>query len=261
MAAIAGPAAQDPGCMSMAIDRLDGGEPLFDFPTRVPPRQFYVICTTGRCGSSWLTTLLWRTGVCGAPMEYFNFNDVMWRQARRWGVSDLTAYMDELLSRRTGPNGVFGVKCSFPQFHFLKDLSTQFGKIKPVKYVYLDRRDKIEQAVSFAMARQTGRWVSGHKAVRAPAYDAGLITGNLRQAEAHRTAWKQWFARSRIEPLQIMYEELRAAPDETVKAVQKYLGVDGDVAGPFQAPPPEERFAQPRKAIWATRYRREQKRG
>ena len=54
-----------------AITRLT--DPRLDFPGPVQLRRSYIVASTDRSGSTFLCSLLWQTGVLGAPAEYWNF--------------------------------------------------------------------------------------------------------------------------------------------------------------------------------------------
>src|SRR5437016_2038798 len=45
----------------------------FDLPGPVPLRRSYIIACTPRCGSTFLCTRLWATGVLAAHAEYFGY--------------------------------------------------------------------------------------------------------------------------------------------------------------------------------------------
>lgn len=229
----------------------------FDFPVATPPRLFYMICSSPRSGSTWLCTLLWRTGLAGAPDEYFNYYATMLHYARRWPVRTLAAYTREILRRRTGPNGVFGVKCHYDQFRLIRDLPRVIEQIHPLRFIYLDRADEIAQAVSAAFAVRSGQLRSFEPVEREPVYDAAHIDRRLAMTRHFRAQWTQFFASANVKPYRVLYEDLLAAPEATVEGILRYLGVTGTAAAPLTAPPLPERQSDPRKAEWLARYRRE----
>jgi trehalose 2-sulfotransferase len=123
----------------------------------------YVVCALPRSGSSLLCELLFGTGLAGAPAEYFDVA-LMRRLRERWGADGFDSYLDELLARRTGPNGVFGFKAHFFQ---IAEAFPERGveKVFPaLQYVYITRGDRLRQAISWSRALQTGKWASDHPA-------------------------------------------------------------------------------------------------
>jgi len=229
----------------------------FDFPIATPPRLFYMLCSSPRCGSTWLCTLLWRTGLAGAPDEYFNYYATMLHYARRWPVRTLADYTREVLRRRTGPNGVFGVKCHYDQFRLIRDLPRVMEQIQPLRFIHLDRADEVAQAVSAAFAVRSGQLRSFEPVQREPVYSAAHIDRRLAMTRQFRAQWTKFFASAKVEPHRVLYEDLLAAPEATIDGILRYLGVTGRAAPPLTAPPLPERQSDPRKAEWIARYRRE----
>ena len=201
-------------------------EPALDFPVETPPRQFYVICSTPRCGSSLLARELWRTGACGAPHEYFNFFSVMLRYSARLGTSSLHEYVGRVLALRTGPNGVFGFKAHLEHYLFLSGLSGLGPQLQPIKHIVIDRDDLVEQAVSYVMAQQTGQWIAGQAAREEASYDRPTIAQALQELEQAKRSWQSLLRQAGVEPLRVGYNALCADPVATVGKVINFLGVD-----------------------------------
>ena len=99
-------------------------------------------------------------------------------------------------------------------------------------YIYLSREDKVAQAVSLVLAKQTGLWhlnadgsirqQSGKKSV--PVYDQHAIAQELEMLEAEARGWADWFEREQIKPVDLSYEQLASDP---IGALQSILqGID-----------------------------------
>src|SRR5947209_13992998 len=103
----------------MAETFLSG--PEFDLPLyEGKPRITYMICSTGRSGSTLLCSLLTNTGVMGVPHEYFNLSRhgqflIKRLKDRADGEIPMEEYFDALVKHRTTPNGVFGIKAHINQ--------------------------------------------------------------------------------------------------------------------------------------------------
>ncbi len=229
----------------------------FDFPVATPPKRIYMICSAPRCGSTWLGTLLWRTGLAGAPDEYFNYYAIMLHYARRWPVRTLRDYTREILRRRTGPNGIFGVKCHYDHFRFIRDLPAVMQQLRPLRFVHLDRADEVAQAVSAAFAARSGQLRSYEPIDADPVYDAAHIDRRMLITRHFRAQWEKFFTSAGVQPYRVRYEDLLAAPEATVAGVLRFLGVAGQVASHIPALPELERQSDPRKADWIARYKRE----
>src|SRR5262249_15586129 len=88
--------------------------PENDFPPTAC-RFKYLICSTPRSGSTLLSTGLASTGRAGRPLEYLSQPyGVVFKE--RNGRLLLPEYWRFLVTRRTTPNGVFGMKMHFDQF-------------------------------------------------------------------------------------------------------------------------------------------------
>jgi LPS sulfotransferase NodH len=190
-----------------------------------PPRVSFVVCALPRSGSSLLCELLARTELAGAPSEFFDHNQM--NEFRRvWRIDTLDDYLDALLAKKTSPNGVFGCKV---HYHQLVDAlgGRHVGTVFPnLHLVYISRRDRVRQAVSFAKASQTEQWTSQHDPpVEPPAYDAGQIRSLLDWIEREEVAWERYFTK-RAAPLhRVVYEEFVETMEKTVVDVMRFLEV------------------------------------
>ena len=130
-----------------------------DFPRSVPLRKSYIVASTDRSGSTFLCSLLWQTGILGAPAEYWNFRSrpgtktIGMQMMERLNASSPGDYLKKLLACRTSKNGVFGVKThSFDFKEVLGKFPKLLDMLAPVTYIYIQRQDKVAQAVSMAKA-------------------------------------------------------------------------------------------------------------
>ena len=227
----------------------------YDFPTAVEARFFYAIASTPRSGSTYLCHRLWARGVLGAPHEYFNYKAAMLQMAARVGAQDIDQYVRRLLALRTSPNGVFGFKAHRDQFELvvMADLLRFFPGLR---FIRIDRDDRLAQAVSLALAEQTGHWSFWQRWARAPAYDATHIRGCLDRLDRAAEQWDALFARERIEPVCVRYEDLAEDAEATVDQILHRLDVPSPGA-PRVSLPPCERLSGSLNREWIERYRRE----
>lgn len=210
--------------------------PEFDFPVfdGLPPLR-YVLASTPRSGSNMLARALWHTGVAGFAEDYFADAHVL-DYFERWGFAaddpdGLPAdYVRRLMRFRTSPNGVFGVRVHAGH---LASLEADLHELmRSPRYVWIQRRDRLRQAVSYTMAEQTGVWIldgtylpAGRPASR-PRYDRDEIRRHLAMLDRDDRIWSDYFARRGIQPHVVVYEELLADYEETVRTCLAFLGVD-----------------------------------
>ena len=215
-----------------------------------------------RTGSTLLCASLERTGVAGVPMEYFNGDILgeafetfglprlplakrMHRQLRRvalrrdWAVStevvpeSLPGYLDRVVQHRTTSNGVFALKLHWHHYLWMRTVAGLpiAALPQPVSWVYVERRNRLAQAVSLARARQSGQWAAGGRRTglreRQPSYDEAAISRALGDVDAHTEGWRRFFAVSGIVPVTVVYEDLAADPSGTVARVLGELGLSG----------------------------------
>jgi LPS sulfotransferase NodH len=194
----------------------------------------------------------------GRPGEYFNGRYMMQfgMPERGCGNGNKRKYVDGLIEQYS-VNGVFGMKVLFGSV--AKEVSSlTLEDIYPErpKYIFLDREDRVMQAISAAKLAQTGVWIYSQVEAgtgKAPLYDRGLISYYVGQLEREDLAWERYFERMGVEPLRVTYEELVADQAGTVRRVLKFLGVD--VPEGWVCPETEMRKqADELSAEWVARY-------
>ncbi len=127
---------------------------------RVETRFRYCILSSPRSGSSMLCSALRATKSAGVPLEYLN-PDLMtlWVKTKRPLRPEIGAYMTDIERRRTTANGVFGQKLHFNQWAKLlapAGEAVSLGFLKSMdKLIFIVRRDKLAQAMSWTFAKQT----------------------------------------------------------------------------------------------------------
>ncbi len=178
-----------------------------------PTDVTYVVCSTMRSGSNLLCEGLMGTGVAGVPAEYFNPR-ARARLTERWGCGDTTAhYIDELRARRSGPNGVFGMKL---HSHQMRNLDALDVLLPGAVYISLRRLDTDAQAVSLWTAQETGRFFREAGAAQASGtgspvrYSYAGILSARRSLVAGMREWDQFFERRAHVPIEVVYEQLAA---------------------------------------------------
>jgi LPS sulfotransferase NodH len=238
----------------------------------------YLVCATERSGSTLLCELLAGTGVAGRPEEYFEFLSATGRvrQPREYfppdadpSILDLLAPLDPPMaavphSRRladarecgTTPNGVFGSKMMWaylPDFLAHGEPEAQLG---PLRWILVERRDTLAQAISLWRALQTAQWrAEDRDSDVEPVFHAEAIAHLKARQEEHAAAWRAWFAERGIEPLEIVYEEFAQEPQATICQVLDHIGVPS--AGVHVPEPPMRRQSDARSQEWVDRFRDE----
>jgi trehalose 2-sulfotransferase len=213
----------------------------------VPPARCYIVCSTQRSGSGLLCRGLASMRVAGTPTEYFNPVNRDALAARWYCAPNLGAYVAALRSRRTTPTGVFGTKLHWDQFQQLRaealglsraepefEISARFLEelFPPPLYLHVLRRDVNRQAISFWTALRTGVWsqataADARESPEVP-YSFDGIDRCRRLIENAELHWNRFFRFNGIEPLEVVYEDLDAAYEQTISATLRYLVPETD---------------------------------
>src|SRR5712692_961226 len=241
---------------------------LFYERGRMQPHTSYLICATPRSGSFLLCEALKNTGLAGQPEEYFWRNDEpFWKE--RWRSSSYADYVAGALSQGTTPDGVFGAKIMWGYFddfvgklHSIPGyedrpvaelLSTVFPNLH---YLWMTRRDKVRQAISFERAIQTNSWAMTDETPPLTGelhFDFARIDALVHLIEAHEAAWHHYFAENGITPFTVVYEEFVASYEQTATQILHELRIP--VPEPLQfAPRRMRRQADTRSEEWTQHY-------
>jgi len=239
------------------------------------PALTYLICTNPRSGSWLLSEGLAATSCAGNPREWFNVLEEQQHRAR-WRMDSSTdlsypAYLNLARALSTTSNGISGIKLHQYQLTELaKRMDVNDGlnadelmrRLFPgARYIWLTRRDKARQAISYLLAASTNEWwaiegaTSGTPAAsRAePEFDPDAIARLERVFTDRDSDWQAFFRRHDITPLVIHYEDLARDYRNTIAGVLDWLGVPD--AGTAAIPPTRlRRQSNERNEAWLTRY-------
>jgi LPS sulfotransferase NodH len=97
-----------------------------------------------------------------------------------------------------------------------------------LQYVWLRRRDKIRQGISYYRALETRIWRStdrGTEPVADPPFNAQAIESLVQLCTWEDQEWHDYFQRAGITPLVVSYEELAASPQGVAAAIVAFLGL------------------------------------
>ena len=229
---------------------------FFEFDEPGDPQCSYLICSVPRSGSNLMCELLSATGLAGAPTELFNpgFMPVL---KQHWGVETTEEYVDQLLARKTGPNGVFGAKVGWGQYRTVFGDGDPRERLPNLHLLFMTRRDRLRQAVSWVRAIQSRRWQSIQRGRPdgAVEFDPEHIARKLRRIARAEEAWRAMFERHGIEPFEMVYEDLVADQDRTLRGALEFIGVEPPAR--LDVEPTLGRLADEVSEAWVERYRAE----
>ncbi len=241
----------------------------------------YVICTSPRSGSTLLCSLLAATGAAGNPKSYFH-EPALADWLDRFDLTPdpsmperdvLAEVFRAAIAKRSLGTGLFGLRLQRHSFDFFIEklsvlcpgrrndrerFTAAFGE---TLFIHLTRTDKVDQAVSYVMANQTGLWhqaPDGTELERlsepcSPVYDEAEILKRYTELTALDGAWDHWFEKEGIEPLRLTYDALSADPIETLCQILDRLGRDRMAAEGVV--PGVAKLADATSRDWVTRFR------
>jgi trehalose 2-sulfotransferase len=206
-----------------------------------PPLTYFLLASH-RSGSSLLCDLLSKTGVMGQAAEFF----LHWRGHSHlgWDFSDYPAYIQRVIDETTTPNGVFGVKLMtgnsgglkgfherlepFPLFSKLTDVEKVCAFFPNLHGLFLTRRNKIAQAVSWRKAVQNEHY---HSTPEKPMpatplkYDFAAIDHLVSEIMMEEAAHQAFLDEMGIIPHTIVYEDFMQDMEGTVRGILDFLGI------------------------------------
>ncbi|SNY51652.1 LPS sulfotransferase NodH [Arsukibacterium tuosuense] len=197
-----------------------------DFPVVEKPSKTLIIASTGRCGSHMLGHALYKTNSFGFPLEYANAGNLArWQQ--RFGTNNFEQLMSSIMQHRTSANGVFSIKIHYhhiPQFGGFKNVMSLFPN---ARYILLSRHDVLKQAVSLAIANQTGVWIAGQRPVNEhPVYDAAQINYCLRQTILNNASWRYTLAASGVDYVEMDFGEIKQNLASSISRIAEFVGTE-----------------------------------
>lgn len=205
-----------------------------------------------------LCRLLAATGIAGNPESYFHNSSLTdwWDDLALppvWPESEIEMLHTIFATAReqgTANTGIFGLRLQRHSFNFFiektgalfpglnNDAERFEAAFGDTLFIYLTRENKLEQAISYVKASQTGLWhqapdgteLERLSAPNEPVYDAEEIAQHLEELTALDEGWRDWFTQESFNPLRITYEELSADPTDVLATILGQLGLDSSAA-------------------------------
>lgn len=243
------------------------------------PTKSYRIWFSQRNGSSLLCKGLESTGIAGKPGEHFHNYDHDTLSAK-YGTKTYEALRTKLWELGTCQNGIFAVKHSWSTTHHHK-LSREFAQLQGMnteapldheaifadlfpncKHIYLTRRNKIRQAVSWWKAINDKTWHieqgnthQNEMAFYEQHYNFDALSHLFKEASLRECAIQGYFTRFKIAPLTLVYEDFIQDFSGAIRQIVDYLEIEYDelnVDDFFY-----ERTASEGSELWVQRFREE----
>lgn len=196
-----------------------------------PADRTLFICFTNRSGSTFLGEALASTGSVKPAREYLN-HPVVSRQSSERSINSFDAYVIDLAERFTH-RGVFTLKTGLRQLYYLAKLGFLGDLLENPSFVLIERDDTLAQAVSWAVALQTGQWKSTQETARSNLeFDFDMIDSRIDSILRENAEFKAFFARNDCAVEFVRYEQLRSKPAEVVAELATALGLERTTYNP-----------------------------
>ncbi len=208
-------------------------------------RWSLIIAATQRSGSTLLGRILELTDVVGKPREWLQNTD-MEERTRAYNLTPGTGYAEivrEIVRREHSHAGVFALKIMWDTMDAFLDIihkehpetrSFEDSKIiqdyfpRP-KFVFLQREDKLRQAISFVKSLQTNEWIAERETEHLNqthlVFDYIAISEALAKFETEDRLWRQFLTASNFDFVEVTYEELQSDPQRVIRRIFEHLGL------------------------------------
>jgi LPS sulfotransferase NodH len=183
-------------------------------PVKIPPdilsgiEAGILVCTSPRSGSNHLAGLM-AAAELGNPQEWFGGRRIL--QLPNYPQDPGSQVLRAVKDGRSD-SGIYAVKLFASQFSRVAKTVDLPASLPKLRYIRLTRVDVLGQAISWARARQSGRFRSTEADQKKPRYDGKAIADSLEKVVLENLAWDVWFAKNGLSFLSLTYEDLVEEP-------------------------------------------------
>ena len=188
--------------------------------------RFVFLCFTQRSGSTYLAQLIASGGGYNVPREYLNPDSIRSRSAKR-KLSSFADYVADVIERDSRQERLF-IKATPLHLGMLEEAGLLGRIVDRSDFVLIERGDKLGQAISFAIARGTGKYTSNMPARKTEAdlvFDRALIVKLLNGLVESYKQFDMFFGMNGIVPVSIAYEQLISTPEAALRLISGAIGV------------------------------------
>jgi trehalose 2-sulfotransferase len=188
---------------------------------------YIFMCFTNRSGSNFLSDLLSSGGMLNIAKEILDSSHVVDACKDNSDIRTLADYFSRV-ALNDQVNGLFALKLAVPHLIALLDSDILRQLISRSHFVLLERSDKLNQALSFSLAMQTGVWARYQgdelsSSVEAN-FDREQIDRCLNDILVQNYIFDDFFAKNGLSLLKISYEMAVFDPALTVRMIRKHIG-------------------------------------
>ena len=187
-----------------------------------------VMAFINRSGSSVVSEYLRATGAFSGFGEPLN-QELVIERAKKFGITSFAAYLDWLMANIHRPGTQFGMKASWDQIVMLLRSGAIPRYFSNIRWIFVQRRDVLAQAISFSIATQTRQWHSFQEresGARQPEYDFEDIRHRVESIANNYTAIQCLLSLNGLVPYYLVYEDFLVDPISETRKLAAFLGAE-----------------------------------
>ncbi len=189
-------------------------------PLLKTPDKTILIASSPRSGSNFLCSLLFATHSLGYPDEYLNSGVFKLRWPEQ--TCSASAMLNDALENGITSNNILSIKLHAGHMRGPGlELSLE-NRLPDVRWIHIQRNDRLSQAISLEMARQSGEWYSHLPKGKEPVYDPSAISARIEELDRDGRFWNDFFEARGIEPLRLTYEDFAAKPACAIRGIARF---------------------------------------
>jgi LPS sulfotransferase NodH len=186
--------------------------------------RFLFLCFTNRSGSAHLGDLLHSTGYFEWAPESLNAGEVLQLCSER-GITSFVEYFAHV-AQREARNNIYIVKVVPEQIILLIQSGILDQIVERSDFLFLNRVDKLAQAISTAIAQQNNRW-AWDSPIELPddrlVYSRETIAERVNHVTILNLCFERFFIFNGIAPITVEYERIIDRPQDEVARIARRL--------------------------------------
>lgn len=181
------------------------------------------ICFTNRCGSNFLANVVANTGIFPEAGEFFNWKTIV-STSKRKNILSFDDYCFYLIGKKT-KNNVFMSKIGWEQLLMLGKLGQIPNIFNSSKFIWIQRKDVLGQAISLSIANQTKKWTSAQNSNNiVPEYRKDNIQKIIKGINLANLNFASYFSLYNASFIKIYYEDFCENIEMNVKKICDFTG-------------------------------------
>lgn len=217
-------------------------------------RKIAIACTA-RSGSSIISVTLQNYGL--KFQEYLNSEGSV-RLRQEESGAQTTSQLAQAIADHALTDGTVAIK--MPPAGLLYFLVFgELARLDEWKIVYLRRENIVRQAISSEVAARTGQWthvMAKTGEISGDEYDFDKLLVRCDGIAQQNRIWERFIGLTGIDVFNVTYEEYMRVPDEKIREMATYFGVDVDALDTNKMPEPWLKVqSTDLNKVWEERFR------